>query len=292
MRSSQHSTAEEETIGLLSTNEKIKDQYVIRAVEYLHLILYIVSWTILFVFLLLFINEFVDHAIPIWAIFLVLWIGHVLLLVVAGSSIQLVLDSMTSDGDEERTTALWHQINERRIPLIQYLMYNLAWILWTSMILWIFEILVFLSTMSLVEPYDCLVPIYIVSGLAILTAFLCRSSALSVTITWILILTTVALIHTKFLYPDRIEYSDIFIPIYILLAYWIALCFYTVLLHAIDVYRLKVRDLVAIFSFTDVHPLVKVAIPSSVDQTMNISPPSSPQPSLIDCVEYNSDITP
>ena len=242
MRSSQYDS-NEETTGLLSTDEKIKDQYVIRAVEHLHWILYVVSWTILFVFLFLFINEFVDHAIPIWAIFLVLWIGHVLLLIVAGSSIQLVLDSMTSDGDEERTTASWHQINERRIPLIQYLMYNLAWVLWTSMILWIFEILVFLSTMSMVEPYDCLVPIYIVSGLAILTAFVCRSSALSVTITWILILTTVALIHTKLLYPDRFDYSDIFIPIYILLAYWIALCFYTVFLHAIDVYRLKVGAL-------------------------------------------------
>ena len=242
MRSSQYDS-NEETTGLLSTDEKIKDQYVIRAVEHLHWILYVVSWTILFVFLFLFINEFVDHAIPIWAIFLVLWIGHVLLLIVAGSSIQLVLDSMTSDGDEERTTASWHQINERRIPWIQYLMYNLAWVLWTSMILWIFEILVFLSTMSMVEPYDCLVPIYIVSGLAILTAFVCRSSALSVTITWILILTTVALIHTKLLYPDRFDYSDIFIPIYILLAYWIALCFYTVFWHASDVYRLKVGAL-------------------------------------------------
>lgn len=234
----------EETSGLLgssSSSEKMKDHYVIRAVEHLHGILYVVSWTVLFVLLLLFVNEFVGRAIPLWAIFFVLWIGHILLVVVAGSSIQLVLDSMTTDGDEERTTAQWHQINERRIPLIQYLMYNLAWVLWISLILWIFEILVFLNTLSMVESYSYLVPIYLVSGMAIMTAILCRSSALSVTITWLLILITAILINVKLVYPDTVEYSDILLPTFILLSYWTLLCFYTVVLHAIDVYRLKVR---------------------------------------------------
>jgi hypothetical protein len=77
--------------------------------------------------------------------------------------------------------------------------------------------------------------------MAILTAILCRSSALSVTLTWLLILATTILLHVKLTHPDAVDYADILIPTFVLLSYWTLLCFYTVVLHAIDVYRLKVR---------------------------------------------------
>lgn len=245
-----------ETTGLLcatsaSRHAAIKDQCVVRAVEHLLIILYVVTATVLLVIFLLIVNllTFAD-AVPYWGIFLVIWMGHLSVLVVVGSSVHLVLQSVTTDsgdtaadGDEERTTAQWHQLNERRIPLVQFLMYNLAWVLWVSLVLVVFEVLLYLALEGDVAATACLVPVYVASGLAIVSAILCRSAALSVTVTWLLLLATAILVHVTLSDPDRLHPSDAVIPSYALVAYWTLLCLYTLLLHAVDVYRLHTDQL-------------------------------------------------
>jgi len=270
--------AASETTGLLagsaagatpSSREAAKDQYVVRAVEHLHVILYVVAWTAVAVFVVLFVNEFVDHAVPVWAVFLVVWVGHVGVLVVAGSSVHLVLESMSTgdsgsgqnhDGDDERTTAQWHQINERRIPLVQYLMYNLAWVLWVSLILVVFEVLLYVGLTGDTPLTACLVPVYVAGGLAVFTAVLCRSAALSVTVTWLLLLATAILVNVKLDDPDRLAWSDTVIPSYALVAYWLLLCLYTLVLHAVDVYRLKTYQLEIVTLYIAALGLFLVAI--------------------------------
>jgi hypothetical protein len=86
----------------------------------------------------------------------------------------LVLKSLVAKNEQERQTARWHQANEKRIPLIQFLMYNLSWILGISAVLVVVEILVYLETYGYVPTYSFLVPIYIVIGFALLSALICR----------------------------------------------------------------------------------------------------------------------
>ena len=78
-------TEEEERQTLLPIEQHVKDQdkrdkYVFDAVDTLTLIFLLLVWTIIFVLILVFINEYTDNAIPIWGIFLVIWIAHFVLL--------------------------------------------------------------------------------------------------------------------------------------------------------------------------------------------------------------------
>jgi hypothetical protein len=67
-----------------------------------------------------------------------------------------------------------------------------------------------------------------------------RSASWSATISWILVLISAILLNIKLYYPDEVTYLDIFIPTFVIFAYWIIMCLYTLLLYACGVYRLKV----------------------------------------------------
>jgi hypothetical protein len=150
-----------------------RDRYVIDAVQGLNYILLITAWTIIVALALVFVNEYTAN-IPVWSIFLVLWIGHFILFIVFVHMIRQMLRSLLAKNDAERLTQRWHQANERRIPLIQYLMFHLLWALGISFMLVIFEILLYLSLIDAVPSYVPLVPVYVVALISFSNSLVCR----------------------------------------------------------------------------------------------------------------------
>lgn len=152
------------------------------AVNHLKSTTYLFVVIILIFQILLLVNCVYQNVIPIWALFLVLWLGHGWLFVVVCSSVSYIFKSLQkfsspklpSNVNESRSTQQWHQANEKLIPLIQYTMYNHAYILSASLVAVTCEILIYLSILSIVPEYSFLVPIYIVVGIAFSNALLCK----------------------------------------------------------------------------------------------------------------------
>jgi hypothetical protein len=151
-----------------------RDKLVMDAVSNLNIFPSIFSWTCIIALIIIFIDEYTDDAIPLWVIFLDLWIGHLALFALSIYCLNLVLKSLLSKNEFERQTARWHQANEKRIPLIQYLVYNIAWILGISTMFVITEVLLYLHDYSTVPAYGFLVPIYAIIIISLLSAILCR----------------------------------------------------------------------------------------------------------------------
>ena len=155
--------------------EQLRNKYILRAVEYLTTIVYVFSWTVTFSIFLALLNFLVNNSVPIWVFFFVLWLGHLTIFIIAGASIQLVIDGMWSNKKSNTTsTRQWHQSNEQRIPLVHYLIHHLSWILWITVILIIFEVFLFISYLSIIDASYCLIPIYIVTGWGLLNALVCK----------------------------------------------------------------------------------------------------------------------
>lgn len=138
---------------------------------------------IILIFQILVLVDCLDpNVIPLWALFLVLWLGHGWLFVVVCSSVTYIFKSLQklssskipSSLNDSKSTQQWHQANEKLIPLIQYTMYNHACILSVSSIAVTCEILIYLSILSVVPKYSFLIPIYIVVGIALSNALLCK----------------------------------------------------------------------------------------------------------------------
>ena len=131
-----------------------------------HVVL-VAAWTAIVALILVFVNEFTSNAIPSWGIFLVLLFGHFVLFLVVLRILRLVLHSLLPKNDAERATQKWHQANEKRIPLIQYTVYNVGWVFGVSFLLVLVEVLALLYYEGSAPLYACLVPIYILSGTAL-----------------------------------------------------------------------------------------------------------------------------
>jgi hypothetical protein len=152
------------------------------AVNHLRTTTYLFVAIILIFQILLLVDCVYQNVVPSWALFLVLWLGHGWLFVVVCSSVSFIFKSLQkfsssklpSNVTESKSTQQWHQANEKLIPLIQYTMYNHAYVLSASVVTVTCEILIYLSTLSIVPEYSFLVPIYVVVGIAFSNALLCK----------------------------------------------------------------------------------------------------------------------
>jgi hypothetical protein len=156
-----------------------RDQFAMNAVSGLYQIIVVVAFAIIIAIILLFTSEFVPGVIPTWSIFLVVWLGHLSIFFVVASSIRLLLLSMLSKNDRERQSQRWHQANERRIPLLQFAIYHFMWILGLSTVLIVFEVLIYLSIIGTVSVASVFVIPYIIIGIAISNALICRFGSIN-----------------------------------------------------------------------------------------------------------------
>lgn len=246
---------EEEQQTLLPQDQQLKEQdqrnkYVFDAVDSLSFIFLLLAWTVIFVLILVFINEYTDDAIPIWGIFLVIWVGHFILFLLTLRIIRLILRSLFTRKDQERFTQRWHQANEKRIPLIQYVFYHLAWILGLSMIILIFEILLYLYYDGQVPLWSTLIPLYIITGIATLNSLICRSTSTSSALTWSLLLTLTIMFNIFILYPNSLTYDNLFVPVLILFGLWICIVLYVWMNYVLANYRLKSFQIEALSFYT------------------------------------------
>lgn len=160
-------------------DDRNKKHYIVDATRNLNLITYLCTSTLIIVLALVFINQCINDNIPLWTLFLILLIGHFVLFILMFNIMRCVYKSMQPESQDEsslkqHTVEKWHRTNEKIIPLIQYLLYNLLCIFWISSMLFIFEILVYLSLILVVPAYSFLIPIYIVAGLSLSNAVTCR----------------------------------------------------------------------------------------------------------------------
>ena len=159
-----------------------RQNYIEYAVSQLQIIAYLAVFILLTIQALVLVNCVRQYTIPVWALFLVLWLGHGCLFVITIISISNIFKSMQKcnsmrppiTGHDTRIAQQWHHANEKLIPLIQYTMYNHACILSISFTLLICEILVYLSIHLVVPAYSFLFPIYVVAGFSLSNAFICK----------------------------------------------------------------------------------------------------------------------
>lgn len=155
-------------------DQEIRDKHVFDAVDGLNKLFLAISITVLLVLILILVDEFTARVVPIWGIFLVIWLGHVALFLISLSIARLLLSSVLSKSERVRFSQRWHQANEKRIPLIQFVLFQLLWILSLSFALVIFEILLYLAIVEVTSYLPVLIFSYIIIGGALLFAFLCR----------------------------------------------------------------------------------------------------------------------
>ena len=179
-RGSSGSSSDEEKESLLpngisgKSDQELRDGYVFDAVHGLNQIFLVIAITSILTLILIFVDEFTESVIPIWGIFLVVWIGHLALFAVMLSIVRLLLSSVLSKSERLQFSHRWHQANEKRIPLIQYVLYQLLWVLGASFLLFIFEILLYLSIVGIISFVSLLIYAYIIIAGFVTFAILCR----------------------------------------------------------------------------------------------------------------------
>jgi len=87
-----------------SKEQARRDACVVDALDSLNYIVYVAAWTIISVLIFCFVNEYTEDSIPIWAIFLVLWVGHFIYFYLVMRTIRLVLRSLIAKNEQERFT--------------------------------------------------------------------------------------------------------------------------------------------------------------------------------------------
>ena len=137
-------------------------------------------------------------------------------------------------------TQRWHQSNERRIPLIQFVMYHLAWIFGLSFVFVVDEILVYLYYQNLAPSYSFLVPFYIVTGIAISNSLVCRSTALSIMFSWALFLAFVILYNIRLYDAEALTWMNVFTPLLVLFSFWVLVLIFIWVTYLRSLYHLKV----------------------------------------------------
>ena len=207
----------------LSEVRQERDKSVFEAAMGLNHFVLVAAWTSIAALILVFVNEFTNNAIPTWGIFTVLLFGHFVLLLVVMRILRLVLRSLLPKNDAERSTQKWHQANEKRIPLIQYTVYNVSWVFGVSFLLVIVEVLALLYYEGLVPIYACLLPIYLLSGLALINSMLCRSTSVMGMLSWLAIFSQTLLYNIKEMTEtsNLLTWTQVLLPALILVALWL-----------------------------------------------------------------------
>jgi hypothetical protein len=152
----------------------VRDKHVADAVENLYLVVVICAVALFAALCVEVINCFVPGSMPTWTLFLFLWVGHFVLLIVLFQSVKHMLHAMISKSTRERFSQKWHQANERRIPLIQYAVYHIGWIFGLSFALVITEIIAYLAVVGVIPAYAAFIIPYIIIGGALSNSLVCR----------------------------------------------------------------------------------------------------------------------
>lgn len=151
-----------------------RDKMAAAAVQSLLYIVVIAAVTIISVLIVEIANAFTRDSVPIWVPFLIFWIGHIVVGGTIYQSIRYMLQAMVSKSNRERFSQKWHQANERRIPLIQFTVFNLAWIFGLSFALVIAEVLALLACLNIVPVVCAFIIPYVIVSIAISNSLLCR----------------------------------------------------------------------------------------------------------------------
>jgi F0F1-type ATP synthase assembly protein I len=160
-------------------DEKRRDNYMISAVNHLKLIAYLTTSVIIAVLIVLCLNQYINN-VPVWVCFLILWLGHAIIMILSSSSMIYTYKSLQSENPLDNLLSANQVVNKmfyfngKKIKLAQYLLISLFSLLWISFILFTFELLLLLAIYSVVEDYVVLLPFYIYSVTAILSATVCR----------------------------------------------------------------------------------------------------------------------
>lgn len=205
-------------------SHKDRDHNVVDATTGLNHVILVAAWTVIIALILVFINEFTDKAIPSWGIIASLLFGHFILFLVIIRIMRLILRSLLPKNDVERATQKWHQANEKRIPLIQYTVYNVSWIFGVSFLLVLTEILALLNDQGLAPVYAALIPLYLLSGAALCNSVVCRSTSLIAAFTWTLILAQLVMYNIKVeeVYNDTdLPWILVLVPALALVSVWV-----------------------------------------------------------------------
>lgn len=217
-----------------------RDKSVYEAALGLNHFVLVAAWTSIAALILVFINEFTNNAIPSWGIFTVLFFGHFVLLLVVMRILRLILRSLLPKNDAERSTQKWHQANEKRIPLIQYTVYNVSWIFGVSFLLVIIEVLALLYYEGVAPVYASLAPIYLLTGVALINSVLCRSTSLVGALTWGALFTQTLLYNLKEVAStaDLLTWTEVLIPAFAVIVMWLVVVLFIWIQYLRSVYHL------------------------------------------------------
>lgn len=145
----------------------------------------------------------------------------------------------------------WHQANERRIPLIQFIMYNIAWTFGVSVLLVVMEIQLYLYSLSMVPFWSAFVPVFIFTSVAIANSLICKSTSVSGIVTWVLVLAFTVLLNIQSLQTTssnttNLTYTLVFIPVFLLFGYWFLQFIILWINYLFSVYKLKQHQIEAL----------------------------------------------
>ena len=229
------------TSGSLIGVQQERDKSVVEAAMGLNHVVLVAAWTSIAALILVFVNEFTDNAIPSWGIFTVLLFGHFVLLLVVMRILRLILRSLLPKNDAERSTQKWHQANEKRIPLIQYTVYNVSWVFGVSFLLVLVEIFAMLYYLGLAPVYAPLVPIYLLTGVALTNSIICRSTSLIGALTWAAALTQTLLYNLKAVEDTSalLTWTVVLVPTFFLVSMWIVAVLFIWLQYLRGAYHLR-----------------------------------------------------
>ena len=218
-----------------------RDERLKLSADGLYYLFLIAAWTTILALLLTFINLY-NGAIPLYAVFIIFWTGHVLLIFMMLRILRSMILSVIGTGKLE-STHRWHLANERRFPLLQYLLFQISWILGISAVLFVFEILLYLYYSDAVTLSAVTVPIYILSSICLLNSMLCKNYTWHAAAAWFLVLIQCILINLKQTHNITDDYELLLAPTYLLIHVWMAMSTWTFLNYYLAFYELKTWQL-------------------------------------------------
>jgi len=195
--SSGDETDDDENIPILSQNQNNDDKNlknndqekydknIIKSVHNLNRIIYAIFVTILLAVILYLIDVSSGFTIPIFMIFIVLWIGHLFILGIVLKIMRRILRSMIKFTDKfnggelvkrkSADTESNHVYNvDNRSNMIVFLFFQSNLVIFVSVFIIIAELLVLLNVYNLVPAYSPTIPLYFIIVASILYAILFR----------------------------------------------------------------------------------------------------------------------
>ena len=229
--------------------QKLRDQSMRKGVYCLYYIYVTITWASLISLTLYFTDLYAHNVIPLFAVFIPLWLGHVVYLIIIFQCFYHIFQAILAPSKElqsnERFTPKWQQMNQKRIPLIQFTLYHLGWITGVAIIFLTCEILLYYQTISVIPSYSVLIPMYFLTCILLSNSLVCKSTSLHQIICWLLIFITLVLINVKLVRNASYSYYIVFIAIFKLFLYLAAKALYIFINYLNGYYLLEFYQVVA-----------------------------------------------